>query len=504
MQRSIRRIAALSALTALALPLGGCAKVPGEEEEGEKAATVEKIGDDRPEQGHPARGGGRAARYRDDGDRLPARRAGERPLLGRDLRRRGPRLGLHHRRGALLRQAADHHRPHRGRHGRPERRARRSAPRSCPRAPRSSSASRTGSVSSNDPPHRRRQPQVPAPRADGRGRAADRRGRHPARHPARHVPRVHAAVGGDPDRGPRPLRGRDRAADHRAARGRPALRRGLAQDHALRVDPRPVVDPPDLRAGHQPAEGPPDGAGTAQPAGGHPQRVEAADDAVADVVDQPDDDDRPVVGHAVAHRHRRPGPVDDAAPPPRRARRGQRGHLGRPGPAAPGAGRPPAPEGRRRRAGPGRQHGRQLAVGLVALLPGGVEPRHRRLLRRPQSAPGRAARVADQHRRRTGQRAGRPRPTSRRRRRDPTVKPLRLGDVACVVEDHQPLIGDAIVNGKPGLMLVVEKLPTGNTLDVTTGVEEADRRAARPASPASTSTPACSGRPGSSTTPSTT
>src|SRR2546421_8582729 len=55
----------------------------------------------------------------------------------------------------------------------------------------------------------------------------------------------------------------------------------------------------------------------------------------------------------------------------------------------------------------------------------------------------------------------------------PGGAPLRLGDIASVVEDHQPLIGDAIVNGKPGLMLVVEKLPTGNTLDVTKGIEEA-------------------------------
>lgn len=55
----------------------------------------------------------------------------------------------------------------------------------------------------------------------------------------------------------------------------------------------------------------------------------------------------------------------------------------------------------------------------------------------------------------------------------PNGERLRLADVASVVEDHQPLIGDAIVNGKPGLMLVVEKLPTGNTLDVTSGVQEA-------------------------------
>jgi Cu/Ag efflux pump CusA len=47
----------------------------------------------------------------------------------------------------------------------------------------------------------------------------------------------------------------------------------------------------------------------------------------------------------------------------------------------------------------------------------------------------------------------------------------RLGDVARVVEDHQPLIGDA--NGGSGLVLVVEKFPEANTLDVTKGVEEA-------------------------------
>ncbi len=47
MQDRTRRKAALSALTVLLLPLtlAGCAKVPGEEEEGEKAAKVEKIGD---------------------------------------------------------------------------------------------------------------------------------------------------------------------------------------------------------------------------------------------------------------------------------------------------------------------------------------------------------------------------------------------------------------------------------------------------------------------------
>jgi CzcA family heavy metal efflux pump len=54
-------------------------------------------------------------------------------------------------------------------------------------------------------------------------------------------------------------------------------------------------------------------------------------------------------------------------------------------------------------------------------------------------------------------------------------KQTRLGDVAKVVEDHQPLIGDAIVGGGSGLMLVVEKAPGANTLQVTRAVEEALR-----------------------------
>jgi CzcA family heavy metal efflux pump len=52
-------------------------------------------------------------------------------------------------------------------------------------------------------------------------------------------------------------------------------------------------------------------------------------------------------------------------------------------------------------------------------------------------------------------------------------KTFRLGAVADLVRDHQPLIGDAVINDGPGLMLIVEKLPWGNTLDVTRGVEEA-------------------------------
>jgi len=49
---------------------------------------------------------------------------------------------------------------------------------------------------------------------------------------------------------------------------------------------------------------------------------------------------------------------------------------------------------------------------------------------------------------------------------------LSLGDVAAVVEDHQPLIGDNILaNDSPGLLLVIEKFPGANPEDVTRGVE---------------------------------
>jgi len=50
---------------------------------------------------------------------------------------------------------------------------------------------------------------------------------------------------------------------------------------------------------------------------------------------------------------------------------------------------------------------------------------------------------------------------------------LFLGDVTKVVEDHQPLIGDAVINDSANPLLVVEKLPEVNTLEVTRDVEQA-------------------------------
>ena len=48
-----------------------------------------------------------------------------------------------------------------------------------------------------------------------------------------------------------------------------------------------------------------------------------------------------------------------------------------------------------------------------------------------------------------------------------------LRDVAQVVEDHQLLIGDAVINNDSNLLLVIEKLPGVNTLEVTRDVDEA-------------------------------
>jgi len=51
--------------------------------------------------------------------------------------------------------------------------------------------------------------------------------------------------------------------------------------------------------------------------------------------------------------------------------------------------------------------------------------------------------------------------------------PITLGDIAEVVEGNPPAIGDAVINDGPGLLLIVEKHPWGNTLEVTKGVERA-------------------------------
>ena len=50
---------------------------------------------------------------------------------------------------------------------------------------------------------------------------------------------------------------------------------------------------------------------------------------------------------------------------------------------------------------------------------------------------------------------------------------IRLSDVTNVVENHQPLIGDAITGSGPGLLIVIEKFPEADSLGVTREIDEA-------------------------------
>jgi CzcA family heavy metal efflux pump len=52
-------------------------------------------------------------------------------------------------------------------------------------------------------------------------------------------------------------------------------------------------------------------------------------------------------------------------------------------------------------------------------------------------------------------------------------KSMALGEIAEVTFSHPPLIGDAVVNSGGGLMLVIEKFPSANTLEVTRAVDVA-------------------------------
>ena len=128
----------------------------------------------------------------------------------------------------------------------------------------------------------------------------------------------------------------------------------------------------------------------------------------------------------------------------------------------------------RRHAGPGhRDRGQRLEVSPLT-LPGGVDARapaasstrptsgSASSTSRPISTPEELAQVPIED-------AGR-----RRRRAAHGGAAPTLGDVADVVEDHQPLIGDAVCAGRRQcLLLVVEKFPDANTIEVTEGVEEA-------------------------------
>ncbi|MDX1556735.1 MAG: efflux RND transporter permease subunit, partial [Xanthomonadales bacterium] len=55
----------------------------------------------------------------------------------------------------------------------------------------------------------------------------------------------------------------------------------------------------------------------------------------------------------------------------------------------------------------------------------------------------------------------------------PGTAPLVVSDLGKVEWGTWPMMGDAVIDDGPGLMMIVEKLPWANTLEVTRGVEEA-------------------------------
>ena len=48
-----------------------------------------------------------------------------------------------------------------------------------------------------------------------------------------------------------------------------------------------------------------------------------------------------------------------------------------------------------------------------------------------------------------------------------------LGQIADIVQGNQPLIGDGLIGGQPGLVLVIEKLPGASVTAVTAGIDQA-------------------------------
>ena len=65
------------------------------------------------------------------------------------------------------------------------------------------------------------------------------------------------------------------------------------------------------------------------------------------------------------------------------------------------------------------------------------------------------------------------RPGAQSRSRSATARRSRSATSPTCVEGFPPPIGDAVINDGPGLLLIVEKQPCGNTLDVTRDVEAA-------------------------------
>ncbi len=133
-------------------------------------------------------------------------------------------------------------------------------------------------------------------------------------------------------------------------------------------------------------------------------------------------------------------------------------------------------------------------------LPRGLLARHGRVHRHPERS---GSTSSTSRRSRTATELGRCRSSPRRVRPRRPARDLALGDVTEVVEDHQPLIGDALCTEGDCVLLVIEKFPDANTPEVADGIDEA-LEALAPGCPVSRWTPRSTGPPSSSTRRSTT
>src|SRR5262249_11183119 len=187
--------------------------------------------------------------------------------------------------------------------------------------------------------------------------------------------------------------------------------------------------------------------------GGSPaHRGPPARNSLTAFLNEPVAQDRCIVADAFPDGFDHPRQVDHPAPADGDPRCGKRRDLGPARPAVPGSGRSRAAQAQRR--DPRRR--REAVTDTAAVAGGGfIDMPNQRIAVRHLAAidePEDLARTTVAFR---------------------NGAPLRLGDIAQVKIGYPPPIGGAVINDGEGLLLIVEKQPTGNTLAVTREVEKA-------------------------------
>jgi hypothetical protein len=172
------------------------------------------------------------------------------------------------------------------------------------------------------------EPEGPRPRRGPGDRLVGRGLLQPQISTTRRFPRVCAAARRDPDGGSGAVRARGGVARQRATRGCP-FRHVLGHVRPLEVGPGPFLHRPLFWSRHGSFASPAArGRAPLRRAERPPERRAAAGHLIADVVDQPGDEDRSVVGQDLARRALDARSVDDPSAAARRSGRGERRDLG--------------------------------------------------------------------------------------------------------------------------------------------------------------------------------